>query len=299
MSLVLALCLDALFGEPKALWNRLPHPAVLMGRAVGWIDKKVNKGGARRLRGTLAFALLCSAALALGFALQAVPGAFVDVILAAILFAHKSLVQHVLDVADGMRLSLAEGRRMVARIVGRDTSEMDQPAIARGAIESAAENFSDGVIAPVFWFAIGGLPGLLLYKVTNTADSMIGYKTPRHAQFGWAAARFDDALNWIPARITAALIAVSHLDFGSLSAIRADAVLHRSPNAGWPEAAMARVLGVALAGPRSYDGQVQDFPFVNASGQKDIGPEQIEASVRALWQAWIVVLVGAVLIAML
>ena len=299
MSLVLALCLDALFGEPKALWNRLPHPAVLMGRAVGWIDKKVNKGGARRLRGTLAFALLCGAALALGFALQAVPGAFVDVILAAILFAHKSLVQHVLDVADGMRLSLAEGRRMVARIVGRDTSEMDQPAIARGAIESAAENFSDGVIAPVFWFAIAGLPGLLLYKVTNTADSMIGYKTPRHAQFGWAAARFDDALNWIPARITAALIAVSHLDFGSLSAIRADAVLHRSPNAGWPEAAMARVLGVALAGPRSYDGQVQDFPFVNASGQKDIGPEQIEASVRALWRAWIVVLVGAVLIAML
>ncbi|MEL7176436.1 MAG: adenosylcobinamide-phosphate synthase CbiB [Pseudomonadota bacterium] len=299
MSLVLALCLDALFGEPKALWNRLPHPAVLMGRAVGWIDKKVNKGGARRLRGTLAFALLCGAALALGFALQAVPGAFVDVILAAILFAHKSLVQHVLDVADGMRLSLAEGRRMVARIVGRDTSEMDQPAIARGAIESAAENFSDGVIAPVFWFAIAGLPGLLLYKVTNTADSMIGYKTPRHAQFGWAAARFDDALNWIPARITAALIAVSHLDFGSLSAIRADAVLHRSPNAGWPEAAMARVLGIALAGPRSYDGQVQDFPFVNASGQKDIGPEQIEASVRALWRAWIVVLVGAVLIAML
>ena len=188
---------------------------------------------------------------------------------------------------------------MVARIVGRDTSEMDQPAIARGAIESAAENFSDGVIAPVFWFAIAGLPGLLLYKFTNTADSMIGYKTPRHAQFGWAAARFDDALNWIPARITAALIAVSHLDFGSLSAIRADAVLHRSPNAGWPEAAMARVLGVALAGPRSYDGQVQDFPFVNASGQKDIGPEQIEASVRALWRAWIVVLVGAVLIAML
>ncbi|MEL6510263.1 MAG: adenosylcobinamide-phosphate synthase CbiB [Pseudomonadota bacterium] len=299
MSLVLALCLDALFGEPKALWNRLPHPAVLMGRAVGWIDKKVNKGGARRLRGTLALALLCGAALALGFALQAVPGTFVDVILAAILFAHKSLVQHVLDVADGMRLSLAEGRRMVARIVGRDTSEMDQPAIARGAIESAAENFSDGVIAPVFWFAIAGLPGLLLYKVTNTADSMIGYKTPRHAQFGWAAARFDDTLNWIPARITAALIAVSHLDFGSLSAIRADAILHRSPNAGWPEAAMARVLGVALAGPRSYDGQVQDFPFVNASGQKDIGPEQIEASVRALWRAWIVVLVGAVLIAML
>ena len=299
MSLVLALCLDALFGEPKALWDRLPHPAVLMGRAVGWIDKKVNKGGARWLRGTLAFALLCGAALALGFALQTVPGTFVDVILAAILFAHKSLVQHVLDVANGMRLSLAEGRRMVARIVGRDTSEMDQPAIARGAIESAAENFGDGVIAPVFWFAIAGLPGLLLYKVTNTADSMIGYKTPRHAQFGWAAARFDDALNWIPARITAALIAVSHLDFGSLSAIRADAVLHRSPNAGWPEAAMARVLGIALAGPRSYDGQVQDFPFVNASGQKDIGPEQIEASVRALWRAWIVVLVGAVLIAML
>ncbi len=299
MSLALALCLDAVFGEPKLLWSRLPHPAVLMGRAIGWMDRKVNKGGARRLRGAVAFTIICCLALGLGGALKMLPGDIVDVLLAAILLAQKSLVDHVTDVANGARLSLREGRRMVGRIVGRDTSEMDHPSIARAAIESAAENFGDGVVAPAFWFAIGGLPGLLLYKVTNTADSMIGYRTPRHAEFGWAAARFDDLLNWVPARLTAALIALSHFDFGGWREIRKDARLHRSPNAGWPEAAMARVLGVALSGPRSYDGQMQTFPFVNASGRKEIGPDAVEASVIALWRAWALLLGGAMLIAIL
>ncbi|WP_224824033.1 adenosylcobinamide-phosphate synthase CbiB [Cognatishimia sp. MH4019] len=299
MSLALALCLDALFGEPKWLWNRFPHPAVLMGRAIGWIDENVNKGTMRKLRGAVAFSVIGCLALVLGAALQALSGHIIDVILAAILLAQRSLVDHVKDVANGARLSLQEGRRMVGRIVGRDTSQMDNPAIARAAIESAAENFGDGVVAPAFWFAIGGLPGLLLYKVTNTADSMIGYRTPRHAEFGWAAARFDDLLNWVPARLTAALIALSHFDFGGWHEIRKDAQLHRSPNAGWPEAAMARVLGVALSGPRSYEGQMQTFPFVNVSGRKDIGPDAVDASVAVLWRAWILLLGGAVLIAIL
>ncbi|MEL7211524.1 MAG: adenosylcobinamide-phosphate synthase CbiB [Pseudomonadota bacterium] len=299
MSLVIALCLDAILGEPKWLWTRFSHPAILMGRAIGWMDEKVNKGGAKRLRGTVAFGLIGCLALILGAVLEALPGPLIDIVLAAILLAHRSLVDHVQDVANGLRLSLLEGRRMVARIVGRDTREMDHAAVARAAIESGAENFGDGIVAPAFWFAIGGLPGLLLYKVTNTADSMIGYRTPRHEEFGWAAARFDDLLNWVPARLTAALIALSHLDLGGWRDIRQDAKLHRSPNAGWPEAAMARVLGVALSGPRSYDGEMQDFPFVNASGRKDIGPDAVDAAVAALWGAWAMLLGVALLIAFL
>ncbi len=172
---------------------------------------------------------------------------------------------------------------------------MDDPAIARAAIESAAENLSDGVIAPAFWFLVAGLPGLLVYKVTNTADSMIGYRTDRHRDFGWAAARFDDLLNWIPARLTAALIAVTHGNWRAHRLIRRDATLHRSPNAGWPEAAMAVVLDVALSGPRSYGGTRQDFPFVHAQGRRAATADDIDAAVTALWRAW----AGAVGIVML
>lgn len=299
MTLVFALCLDALFGEPKWLWDRFPHPAVLIGCVIGALDKALNKGAARKLRGTLVFAGLCGVAVGIGLVLQALPGQAVDMILAAILFAQRSLVDHVKAVGDALRLSVADGRRTVASIVGRDTSAMDAPAVSRAAIESAAENFSDGVVAPVFWFLIGGLPGLFLYKATNTADSMIGYRTAQYEAFGWAAARFDDLLNWVPARLTALFIALSYFDFGAWSEIRKDAKLHRSPNAGWPEAAMARVLGIALSGPRSYDGQMQAFPFVNATGRKEIGADEIDAAVAALWRVWGVLLSCALLIALM
>jgi len=297
MMLLLAMALDAALGEPKWLWSRLPHPAVLMGRAVGWADARLNRGGARRLRGALAMAGLGLGAGALGWAIHALPdGGVLEVITVAILLAQKSLVQHVQAVADGLRGSLAGGRRMVARIVGRDTAAMDAPAVARAAIESAAENLSDGVIAPIFWYLVGGLPGLMLYKITNTADSMIGHRTPRHEQFGWAAARFDDLLNLIPARLTAALIATAHWRPDALRIILRDAPLHRSPNAGWPEAAMAVVLGISLSGPRSYHGERRDFPWVYAQGRRDTGPADIDAACGALWRAWALmgVLVAAV-----
>ena len=168
-------------------------------------------------------------------------------------------------------------------IVGRNTASMDQAAITRAAIESAAENFSDGVIAPLFWYLVAGLPGILVYKCLNTADSMIGYRTPRHEAFGWAAARLDDLANWIPARLSAALIMISH---GTWRDIREDARKHRSPNAGWPEAAMAQVLDLALAGPRSYEGEMTDFPWVNDRGRGYGHPRDIERAVFALWRAW-------------
>ena len=288
--LVLAMLLDAALGEPRWLWDRAPHPAVLMGRAVGWLDETLNTGTSNtgtslRIKGVAAMALLGLGAVLLGLALQAL-GGLVQVIIVAILLAQRSLVDHVHAVSDALRLSLPEARRAVARIVGRDTAQMDEPGIARGAIESAAENFSDGVIAPAFWFLVAGLPGLLLYKITNTADSMIGYRTPRHEAFGWAAARFDDLLNVIPARLTALLIAVSYGLTGARQDITRDARLHRSPNAGWPEAAMARALNVALAGPRSYDGVLREFPFVNDAGLKAISAPQVEAACTALWRSW-------------
>ncbi|MCA8884821.1 MAG: cobalamin biosynthesis protein [Rhodobacteraceae bacterium] len=300
-SLAVALLLDAWLGEPRWLWDRLPHPAVLMGRAVGAADRVFNHGTARarRLKGIAVMAGLGAAAVGLGCAVSVLPGAgLIDIAAAAILLAQRSLTDHVRAVADALRHSVEDGRHAVAQIVGRDTAGMDGPAIARAAIESAAENLSDGVVAPAFWFLIGGLPGLLLYKITNTADSMIGYRTPRHQAFGWAAARFDDLLNWAPARLTALLIAALRPRPDLWRTIRADAPLHRSPNAGWPEAAMATRLDVALSGPRSYDGQIRDFPWVRASGKRTIGAAEINAAVAVLWQVWRLMLAGVVLLAL-
>ncbi len=296
MILALAMALDALMGEPRWLWGRAPHPAIVMGYAVGWVDKTLNWGGQRRVKGVVAMLGLSLAAGILGWGLQLL-GWGVEVLVVAIFLAQRSLVTHVQDVADALRLSLGDARLMVARIVGRDTAAMDAPAIARGAIESAAENLSDGVIAPAFWYLIGGLPGLLLYKITNTADSMIGYRTERHEAFGWAAARFDDLLNLVPARLTALLIALSYGRMRRWPDIAAEARQHRSPNAGWPEAAMARVLGVALSGPRSYEGEIRDYPFVNATGQKDIGPDQIDAACGVLWRTWLAALLAILVLA--
>ncbi len=296
--LIPALLLDAALGEPKWLWSRLPHPAVLMGRAVGWMDARFNTGDRRRAKGAVAMAVLVVGAGGLGAAIAAVPdGGVLEVIVAAILLAQRSLVDHVRAVGDALRLSLGDGRRMVARIVGRDTRALDGPGVARGAIESAAENLSDGVIAPAMFFLVFGLPGLMIYKIANTADSMIGHRTPRHEDFGWAAARFDDVLNWIPARLTAALIAVTHGCFDAAPILR-DGPLHRSPNAGWPEAAMAVVLNVALSGPRSYNGESRDFPWVWPEGQAYPGPDQIDQACGVLWRAWAGLLAVAMLFAL-
>jgi len=294
MALVLAMILDALFGEPKWLWSRLPHPAVLMGRAVGWLDARLNNN--TRGNGIATVSVLVIGAVVLGLALWALPGWWAEALVGATLLAQKSLVEHVQRVGDASRLSVGDARRAVAMIVGRDVRDMDGPAVARGAIESAAENLSDGVIAPVFWFAVAGLPGLLIYKVVNTADSMIGYRNEKYENFGWAAARLDDVLNWIPARLTAGIIWLIASTKAPWRTIRRDASLHRSPNAGWPEAAMAAALDVSLSGPRSYDGEMQFFEWVHPQGRKDAGPDDIDAAISILWKAWGVALVIAVVL---
>ncbi|MEL6618159.1 MAG: adenosylcobinamide-phosphate synthase CbiB [Pseudomonadota bacterium] len=283
--LILALLLDAAMGEPRWLWARVPHPAILMGRIVGYLDAQLNHPPAQRMMGVMAVLILIAGAAITGWVLSHL-GAIVTTICAAILLAHKSLIQHVRAVADGLRLSPAAGRQAVSMIVSRDVSNAPPGAVTRAAIESLSENFSDGVIAPAFWFLIAGLPGIAVYKVVNTADSMIGYLTPKHAAFGWAAARTDDLLNLVPARLTAAFIAVVGGVIQAWPQIVADARLHKSPNAGWPEAAMARALNVALAGPRSYHGSVQDLAWVNGSGDRNASPARIDAAITVIWRAW-------------
>jgi adenosylcobinamide-phosphate synthase len=295
--LVPAMILDAALGEPKWLWDRWPHPAVLMGRAIGLADRQFNDG--TRRAGVLVVAALVILAAAAGWAIHILPDfGVVEVAVVAVLLAQRSLCDHVRAVADALRLSVGDGRMAVAMIVGRDTAAMDGPAVARAAIESAAENLSDGVVAPVFWYLVAGLPGLIVYKVVNTADSMIGHRTPRHEMFGWAAARLDDGLNLIPARLTAGLIGLV-CGLRTWRPVLRDAPLHRSPNAGWPEAAMAVALDISLSGPRSYHGQMRDYPWVWPEGRRDAGPADIDRAVGVLWRVWAVMLVGAVLAAAL
>lgn len=286
MILILALLLDAAFGEPAWLWSRLPHPAVLMGRLIGALEARMNRGASRKAAGVVMTAGLALGAGLLGWLIHLIPDhGILETLFVAVLLAQRSLSDHVLAVARGLRQSLDQGKRAVAMIVGRDTAPMGQADVARAAIESAAENLSDGVIAPAFWYLVGGLPGLLIYKIANTADSTVGHMTPRYRDFGWASARWDDLLNLIPARLTALLLAASHGWLDPRPVLR-DAPKHRSPNAGWPESVLAPILNVSLAGPRSYEGVMTDYPWVWPEGRRDPGPAEIEAAAHALWRAW-------------
>lgn len=298
LELVIAMLLDAVCGEPRMLWDRLPHPAVLMGRLVAFLDRRLNTGHERKSKGVLTLSLLCFSAAVIGSLLSQF-GWVTEIIVAAILLAQKSLIDHIRAVATGLRTSIDDGRFAVSMIVSRDTKDMDEAQVARSAIESAAENFSDGVIAPAFWFLVGGLPAMLVYKFVNTADSMIGYKTEQYQEFGWASARFDDLLNWIPARLSMLLILVCAKRPSNFREIKSEAKRHKSPNAGWPEAAMSRAINVALAGPRSYDGQLQQLPWVNETGRQTITSDDVDAAVRILWRAWNLAWIAMIVISLI
>lgn len=284
-------------GEPRWLWSHIPHPVQIMGKLIARLDSDLNVARFKRAKGVLAMLGMILVFTGVSWAVAWLPDAGVlEVIGAAILVGHRSLVQHVAAVAAALGQGLPEGRRAVSMIVGRDVAVLDESAVSRAAIESAAENFSDGVVAPVFWFLLGGLPGIVAYKLVNTADSMIGYRNDKYLEFGWAAARLDDVMNYIPARISAGLIAFATGSAEAIAVVRADAGQHRSPNAGWPEAAMAGALGVALSGPRVYDGQLTDDSFVNATGRKELGPEDIARAVKVLWRAWVLMFGGLALV---
>jgi len=273
--LALALGIEAASGYPDALYRAIGHPVTWIGRLISGLERGLNRGSERRRRvaGCGALVLLLAVtglpAWALtGLALWAgpLPGFLLLGLLCASLPAQRSLNDHVAAVETALRGGgLQAGRRAVAMIVGRDPDQLDAPAVCRAAIESLAENFSDGIVAPSFWIGCLGLPGGALYKAINTADSMIGHRTPRYEAFGWASARLDDLVNLPASRLTGLLlIAAAALSrdvsaAGAWRAIRRDAGRHRSPNAGWPEAAMAGALGLRLAGPRIYgDTRVED-----------------------------------------
>ncbi|NNM72862.1 adenosylcobinamide-phosphate synthase CbiB [Enterovirga aerilata] len=295
--LLLALVLDALIGDPDRVWRRLPHPVAWFGALVALLDRMLNRESwsaeTRRTAGILSVAALLGAAfvpaLLLEAALRAIPAGDVLVaLIASVFLAQRSLHAHVRRV----REAFAEGglpaaRRAVSMIVGRDPERLDEAGVARAAIESTAENFSDGVVAPAFWFALLGLPGLVAYKAINTADSMIGHLSVRHRDFGWAAARLDDLLNLVPARLAGFLLAAAAWTVrgspGEAARVMLrDAGIHRSPNAGWPEAAMAGALRLALGGPRIYAAGPVDEPFLNAPGRRDAGPQDISRALRVM-----------------
>jgi adenosylcobinamide-phosphate synthase len=273
-----ALALDMVVGDLPVAFRVVPHPVVLVGHAVTWLDARLNRewrsARARRVRGGVAVAVLVLAAASLGMALAVLLRALrfgwaVEVVLVAVLLAQRSLFEHVAAVGHALgEGGLARGREAVQHIVGRDPQSLDEHGVARAAIESLAENFSDGVVAPAFFYALFGLPGIFVYKTVNTLDSMIGHKTPRYLAFGWAAARLDDLLNLVPARLSGMLLAIAALAAPEAHARPAfrimlrDAGKHRSPNAGWPEAATAGALDLALAGPRRYHGEVVDDPWL-------------------------------------
>ena len=270
----IALVIDRLAGYPDTLYRQIGHPVSWVGRFIGWLDGRLNRPAAQdaRLRGAVALAMLLLLVLFITLAIRVATGLsqwgiVIESLIAATLLAQRSLADHVQAVADGLAHSIERGRATVRKIVGRDTAQLDESGVAKAAIESLAESMSDGVVAPLFWLGIGGLPGIALYKAVNTADSMIGHLDPRYRNFGWAAARLDDLLNLVPARLTGLLIALAALVASgkteasrALSIMRRDAGKHRSPNAGYPEAAMAGALGLGLGGSRAYAGETIDLP---------------------------------------
>jgi len=281
-------------GYPHALLRTIGHPVTWIGRLIAGLDRLLNRAVGRHWRraaGGVAILLLLgivgTIAVAVERELLRLPFGWIAVAaIASALIAQRSLHRHVADVADALeRDGLAAGRAAVGKIVGRDTGALDAAGVARAAIESLAENFSDAVVAPVLWLAIAGLPGAALYKAINTADSMIGHRTPRHEAFGWAAARLDDLVNLPASRLSALLLVAAAALSKNASAAAArravarDAPRHRSPNAGYPEAAMAGALGLSLAGPRVYGGVKIDDAMMG-DGRRDAAPADIRRALR-------------------
>ena len=305
----LALLIERIMGYPPRLFRRVGHPVTWVGGLITWLEARLNHAGNRRLKGTVMLLLVLLTGLAIALLIVAVTRRFpfgwvLEALIASSLLAQKELGRAVKAVADTLAVSLDSGRSAVSHIVGRDPDTLDEAGVARAAIESLAESSSDGVVAPLFWLLVGGLPGIVLYKVANTADSMVGHRTERYAEFGWASARFDDLLNWIPARLTALLVAgaaffVRRADpEAAWSTALRDARKHASPNAGWPEAAFAGALGFELGGPRAYAGEIHDLPRFG-DGKASLTALDILKSLELYWSAMNLLLGLAVVVTLL
>jgi len=305
---LLALLIELAVGYPDRLFHAVGHPVTWMGRLIGWLDGVLNHDylsrTSRRIAGLIALGIATVTSAVVSYSLERflllLPfGIAAVALLSSALIAQRSLYDHVARVASALdEGGRAEGRAAVSHIVGRDPESLDEYGVARAAIESLAENFSDGVVAPVFWMVFLGLPGGAIYKAINTADSMIGHRTKRHEAFGWASARLDDLVNLPASRLAAVLIVTAAATMNGGSAreawrtIRRDAARHRSPNAGYPEAAMAGALGLSLAGARVYGGvHVEDATM--GSGRRDATTADIRAAL-ALYQRADAMLIGLV-----
>ena len=306
-----ALLFEALIGYPQPLYRAIGHPVTWIGALITWLDKRLNRASLsfalRRLNGILALVvlLLITGGISLALEILLLPhwfGLFVIIIFAATLPAQRSLNDHVAAVATALEEGgLEAGRASVSMIVGRNTAVLDEAGVSRAAIESLAENFSDGVVAPIFWTATLSLTGGVLYKAANTADSMIGHKNEKYHAFGWAAARFDDLINLPASRLSAVLIILAAAllpgcsAWQAIKAVHRDAQNHRSPNAGWPEAAMAGALGLKIAGPRFYGSEMVDDAYMG-NGKRDATAEDIRRALRVYRVA--AVIEGAVVVAL-
>lgn len=303
MTVLLAFCallVELLAGYPDRLYRAAGHPVTWIGAAIKWLDERLNRQAfppaRRRFAGVLALVVLLALAIGSGLAITwlmsgTALGFAALAVIASSLLAQRSLASHVSAVADGLdRGGIVDGRKAVSMVVGRDTESLDEAGVCRAAIESLAENFSDGVVAPAFWLGVGGLAGAVAYKAVNTADSMIGHRTERHRDFGWASARFDDLVNLPASRLSALLIVLAAFVVPGASPARAwsavwrDARNHKSPNAGWPEAAMAGALGLALAGPRVYAGVLVDDVFMG-DGRREATAGDIRRALKLFWIA--------------
>jgi len=292
----LSLLIERLTGYPDWLFKRIGHPVTWIGSLIALLDKKWNRESAsfsqRKAAGIVALSVFLALTVLVAWLVQSVLlllplGLLLVAVLGASLPAQKSLEQHVEAVAIALeREGIDGGRKAVSMIVGRDPQALDEAAICRAAIESLAENFSDGIVAPSLWLGLLGLPGGAGYKAINTADSMIGHRSPRHEAFGWASARLDDLVNLPASRLSGGLFVVAAFFVkgaspkGAIAAIRRDARHHRSPNAGWPEAALAGALGFALAGPRSYGGQMIEARFMGEGGRATLVAGDIRTALR-------------------
>jgi len=306
----LALLIERFIGYPDVLTRTIGHPVQWIGAVITWLDARLNPQSqpASRLAGVLGLLALLimigGLALALALVLRKLPYGWVaEAIIATPFLAQKSLYDHVRAVADGLDRSLTEGRSAVSRIVGRDPEQLDRSGVARAALESLGENASDGIVAPAFWLAFLGLPGIVLYKAINTADSMIGHRSPRYLSFGWASARLDDLVNLPGSRLTALLLAAAAI-FSSrtsakaaFAAVMRDAHRHVSPNAGWPESALAGALGVKLGGPRSYGGRHVDLATMG-DGKGELDANDIRDGLSLYGDALSLLALLAVLLAL-
>ena len=312
--LLIALLIDHCLGWPTRLYRRIGHPVTWLGKCIERLDAKLNqqtnttrfKG---RLHGLITLLLIAGASGLLGWIMQRVFESSVWLwwliaVAAWPLIAMRSMKEHVEAVADPLDVQdLPGARHAVSMIVGRNPDALDEAGVARAALESLAENTSDGVVAPLFWALVFGLPGLFIYKSVNTLDSMIGHHNDRYEHFGWASAKVDDFLNLVPARLTGLLFAMQGLVrqqnlWPILVSVRQEAPLHRSPNAGWPESALAQILGVRLAGPRYYGGDLVEEPYFNPYGQ-DATAHDLRRGLdcyRRLMYSIVVLLIGVALV---